>query len=114
MNAFDQAFRDFLARRELRIPTDAATGRVMGFAGPKDRAIAWVRASGEAELYSFVTYHRSYHPDFPVPYHVAQVALAEGPLLTSRVRGVAAADLAIGMKLKAAFDEDGTLVFDPA
>jgi len=42
-------------------------------------------ASGEATLYSFTTVWRSPQPDLSVPYVVALVCLAEGPMVLTRV-----------------------------
>src|SRR3546814_1951542 len=50
------------------------------------------------------------------PYHVALIDLDEGPRLMSRVEGMAAEDVRIGMKVKARVaqeDETPILVFDP-
>ena len=42
---------------------------------------AWMPVSGVGKIYSFVVFHRVYHPAFAqdVPYVVALVELAEGP-----------------------------------
>lgn len=77
-----------------------------------DTEVEWVRASGQARLASFVVYRRQYHPDFPPPYNVAMVTLAEGPDLISTVTAELAA-LKIGMPLEANFDSAGRLVFAP-
>ena len=48
---------------------------------------AWEQASGRGTLVSWVVYHTAYHPAFEsrLPYHVALVALDEGPRLLTRV-----------------------------
>ena len=47
----------------------------------------WERASGCGTLLSWVVYHTAYHPAFEsrLPYHVALVALDEGPRLLTRI-----------------------------
>jgi uncharacterized OB-fold protein len=53
----------------------------------------WEPASGRGALVSWVVYHTAYHPAFEsrLPYHVALVALDEGPhLITNIVDGHAA------------------------
>ncbi|HYM18311.1 MAG TPA: Zn-ribbon domain-containing OB-fold protein [Micropepsaceae bacterium] len=47
----------------------------------------WREAKGEGRIYSFVVYHRVYHPAFEadVPYVVAIVELDEGPRLLTNI-----------------------------
>lgn len=47
----------------------------------------WARASGRGKVFSFVTFHRAYHPAFAgdLPYVVALVELEEGPRLISNI-----------------------------
>jgi len=68
--------------------------------------LEWVEASGHASVYSFVVMHQAYHPSFAddIPYAVVDVALEEGPHITSKVVDVAPEDLVIGMKLEVAFE----------
>jgi uncharacterized OB-fold protein len=49
----------------------------------------WREAKGEGRIYSFVVYHRVYHPAFEadVPYVVAIVELDEGPRLLTNIVG---------------------------
>ena len=75
----------------------------------------WVEASGLGTVYSatIVT------PRPPAePYNVVLVDLDDGPRLMSRVEGIAAAEVAIGLRVRArsAADDQGVpiLVFDPA
>jgi hypothetical protein len=108
MADFSRTFLDFIARRELRVPREAKTGKIVNYTARPEGEVEWVRASGAATLYSFVVYHRQYSPEFPVPYNVALVELAEGPRLISTVVG---AEPQIGMVLTACFDDAGKLVF---
>src|SRR5262249_23254649 len=50
----------------------------------------WTRTSGRGRIYSYVVYHRVYHPAFAqeVPYAVAVIELEEGPRMYSNVIGV--------------------------
>jgi uncharacterized OB-fold protein len=74
----------------------------------------WVEASGAGTIYSVTVIS----PKPPAePYPVVLVDLAEGPRVMSRVEGVPAHDVTIGMAVTArmADGEDGPLlVFDPA
>jgi uncharacterized protein len=50
----------------------------------------WIEASGRGHVFSFVVFHRVYHPAFTdeVPYVVAIVELEEGPRMLTNVIGV--------------------------
>ena len=50
---------------------------------------AWRETSGKGRIYSFVVFHRVYHPAFEadVPYVVAIVELDEGPRILSNIVG---------------------------
>src|SRR3546814_12708231 len=75
--------------------------------------LEWVEAMGTGTVYSVTVIGRK--PP-AAPYHVALIDLDEGPRLMSRVEGMAAEDVRIGMKVKASAaqeDETPILVFDP-
>lgn len=46
----------------------------------------WIEVSGLGKIYSYVVYHRSFHPAFneQVPYTVALIELNEGPRLQAQ------------------------------
>jgi uncharacterized protein len=69
---------------------------------------AWCETSGRGRIYSFVVYHRVYHPAFAddVPYVVAIIALDEGPRLLSNIVGTAWDQVRCDMRVRAVF-EDG-------
>jgi hypothetical protein len=75
---------------------------------------AWTRVSGAGKVFSFVTYHRVYHPAFAkdVPYVVALVELDEGPRLLTNIIGVPPQDVTCDMPVTVTFDdfEDGVSV----
>jgi len=68
---------------------------------------AWVQASGTGRIYSFVVYHRVYHPGFEdaVPYVVAIVELDEGPRLLTNIVGVAPEDVRCDARVRVNFQE---------
>jgi len=74
----------------------------------------WTAVSGVGKVFSFVTYHRVYHPAFAqdVPYVVALVELAEGPRLLTNIVGVPPEAVTCDMPVKVVFDdvEDGVAV----
>jgi uncharacterized OB-fold protein len=79
----------------------------------------WTELSGKGTVYSFVTYHRAWHPSYEgkTPYNVSLVDLEEGPRLISNVIGCAHDQVKIGMPVKVVYEdyEDYTLPkFTPA
>jgi uncharacterized OB-fold protein len=82
---------------------------------PGGDALEWVEASGKGTVYSVTMIS----PKPPAePYNVVLVELEEGPRMMSRVEGLAAAEVKIGMPVQARIDkqEDGEpiLLFVPA
>ena len=63
--------------------------------------------SGRGKIFSFVTYHRVYHPAFAkeVPYVVALVELDEGPRLLTNIVGVPPEQVVCDMPVKVIFDD---------
>ena len=65
----------------------------------------WTATSGKATVYSFVVQHRPATPAFTddLPYVVAVVELAEGPLLLTNIIGCAPEDITAGMPVEVEF-----------
>ena len=76
--------------------------------------LAWVEAAGKGTVYSVTVIS----PKPPLePYNVVLVDLDEGPRVMSRIEGVAAQDVTIGMQVRARVGEEAgvpILLFDPA
>ena len=75
--------------------------------------LTWVESSGTGRIYSFVVYHRSYHPAFEadVPYVVAIVELDEGVRLLSNIVGTPPESVRCDARVKVTFDErEGTSI----
>ncbi len=68
---------------------------------------AWVKVSGEGEIYSYNVMHQVYHPGFAdsVPYAVVVVMLKEGARMVSNVVGVKPDEIRIGMRVRAVFED---------
>ena len=68
---------------------------------------AFVPVSGRGKVFSFVTFHRVYHPAFEqeVPYVVALVELEEGPRLLTNIVGVTPDKVSCEMPVKVVFDD---------
>ncbi len=102
----------FLLQRAQSTGTRIFPPRVME-PGTGETDLEWVEAMGTGTVYSVTVIGRK--PPAP-PYHVALIDLDEGPRLMSRVEGVDAEAVRIGMRVKARVaEEDGAaiLVFDP-
>jgi hypothetical protein len=67
----------------------------------------WVPLSGKGVINSFGVYHQLWHPGFTadIPYNVALIELAEGPLIISQVIGCENDALACGVAVEVTFDE---------
>ena len=71
---------------------------------------AWRESRGEGRIYSFVVYHRVYHPGFEndVPYVVAIVELDEGPRLLSNIVGASWEEIRCDMRVRVVFEDSGS------
>ncbi|BCP14211.1 hypothetical protein MINTM021_11200 [Mycobacterium paraintracellulare] len=63
----------------------------------------WTAVGGNGRIYSYVVFHRSFHPSFPVPYNVCTVELDEGPRLISQVLDILPESLRVGLQVTADF-----------
>ena len=68
---------------------------------------SWAQVSGKGRIFSFVVYHRVYHPGFngEVPYAVAVIELAEGPRMLSNIVGAPPEDLVCDTPVEILFDD---------
>ncbi|NRF72014.1 Zn-ribbon domain-containing OB-fold protein [Aquincola sp. S2] len=73
----------------------------------------WVPASGRGTLYSHTVVHRAPAPGFAVPFVLALVELAEGPVMFSNLVGCDEADVRIGMALRVRFERVAVGVWLP-
>jgi len=69
----------------------------------------WEDTAGRGRIYSFVVYHRVYHPGFEsdVPYAVAVIELDEGPRLIANIVGTAPDAIRCDMRVRVAFEDRG-------
>jgi uncharacterized OB-fold protein len=65
----------------------------------------WTSTSGRGRIFSYVVYHRIYHPGFAdeVPYAVAVIELDEGPRMVSNVIGIAPDKLACDLRVQVVY-----------
>lgn len=118
MSGAEAEWRSALAEGRFLLRRGVRSGRA--FHPPRDaepgsgEAAEWFAPSGRGTVYSVTVIAQK--PPLPA-YHVALVELAEGPRLMSRIEGLAADAVHIGMAVTARIiEEDGQplLVFDPA
>lgn len=113
----EQHWRRALADGRLLLQRDPASGQhhfPPRLVSPAGSALEWVEAAGTGTVYS-VTIIRPRPP--ARPYNVVLVTLSEGPRLMSKVTGIAAEDVTIGMAVTAQIEDrdgQGVLVFHPA
>jgi uncharacterized OB-fold protein len=71
--------------------------------------LKWIEANGEGEVYATTVVHER-----EGPYNVALITLQEGARMMSRVEGVAANEVRIGMKVRAriAKEPQPHIIFD--
>jgi len=72
----------------------------------------WRPLSGRGEIASWVVFHRQYFDNWPPPYNVVAVKLAEGPLVISNLTGPEPEGSWIGRSVEVTYGSDavGTLL----
>ena len=72
---------------------------------------AWAESEGQGRIYSFVVFHRVYHPAFEsdVPYTVAIVELDEGPRVLANIVGISPDDVRCDMRVRVVFEDRGDM-----
>lgn len=110
-------WREALIEGRLLLQRDRETGKAYfppRIAGSKGQALEWFEATGRGVVYSVTVIH----PRPPKePYNVVLVDLEEGARVMSRVDGVPAQEVAIGMPVIASIEqsqEGPLLIFHPA
>jgi uncharacterized OB-fold protein len=75
----------------------------------------WWESAGQGRIYSFVVYHRVYHPAFEndVPYVVAIVELDEGPRILTNIVGAPWEDVRCDMRVHVVFEDIGSGITIP-
>ena len=112
-------FKAFLAQGRFMIQRAKASGRYVFYPrvaepGTGDTDLEWVEVSGAGVVYSATVIRK--RPPEP-SYNVVLVDLAEGPRMMSRVVGIPAEQVRIGMAVQAKIENDnGTplVVFEVA
>jgi uncharacterized OB-fold protein len=109
-SAESQAYWDGLRDRKLLMPRCDACGKYWfppSLLCPHCNATnwTWTSTSGRGRIFSYVVYHRIYHPGFAdeVPYAVAVIELDEGPRMVSNVIGIAPDKLACDLPVQVVY-----------
>ena len=109
-SAESQAYWDGLRDRKLLMPRCDACGKYWfppSLLCPHCNATnwTWTSTSGRGRIFSYVVYHRIYHPGFAeeVPYAVAVIELDEGPRMVSNVIGIAPDKLACDLRVEVVY-----------
>jgi uncharacterized OB-fold protein len=105
-----QPYWDGLRDRKLLMPRCDACGKYWfppSLLCPHCNATKWTWAStsGHGRIFSYVVYHRVYHPGFAdeVPYAVAVIELDEGPRMISNVIGIVPDKLVCDMRVEVVY-----------
>lgn len=71
--------------------------------------VDWAQASGRGKVFSYVIFHRVYHPGFAddVPYIVALIELDEGPRLVSSLVGMPLDEVACDVPVEIVYEAAG-------
>jgi uncharacterized OB-fold protein len=109
-SAESQAYWDGLRDRKLLMPRCDACRKYWfppSLLCPHCNATnwTWTSTSGRGRIFSYVVYHRIYHPGFAdeVPYAVAVIELDEGPRMVSNVIGIAPDKLACDLRVQVVY-----------
>ena len=116
----DAIYREFLDKQAFRIQRCTDCGEDVFYPralcpGCGSPRLDWVAGSGRATVYSTSVVRQ--RPEDGLDYNIAIVELEEGPRLMSRVEGIAAQDVRIGMSVRAkvgAIDGEPVVLFEPA
>ncbi len=105
-----QPYWDGLRDRKLLMPRCDACGKYWfppSLLCPHCNATkwTWTSTSGHGRIFSYVVYHRVYHPGFAdeVPYAVAVIELDEGPRMISNVIGIVPDKLVCDMRVEVVY-----------
>jgi uncharacterized OB-fold protein len=114
----EEQYQAFLEEGRFMLLRSRSSGQCMFYprvAEPKTGAtdLEWMPASGRGVVYATTAINQR-PPN--KPYNVALIDLEEGPRMMSRVDGIAAQDVKIGMAVEAAIvreDDRAIVVFKP-
>lgn len=108
----NKPYWDFLRRHELQLQRCTSCRAFRFPCAPLcpdcgSGAYRWTRCSGHGTIYSWVVFHKSYFPwfDHELPYNVAIIQLAEGPMVIANLVGIANEDIRKGLAVEVVYDD---------
>ena len=115
MALYDKPMWDAIGARGMRLQRCSACGAFRYPPGPSCPACLspahdWTPISGKGEIVSWAIFHRKYLPDYPPPYNVIAVRLAEGPMMISNLEGPPPTGSWIGAAVELVYVEVGERV----
>ncbi|OGO00141.1 MAG: hypothetical protein A2Y58_06170 [Chloroflexi bacterium RBG_13_51_52] len=111
ITASDKAFWDAAKKHELVMYKCLNCGNLYSQANDcvacGNPQMEWVKVSGKGEVFTYCIYHQPFHPAWKddIPYNVAYVKLAEGPLLMTNIVDCDNKDIYIGMSVEVVFED---------
>lgn len=69
----------------------------------------WIEVEGQGKIITWAIFHRQYLPNYPAPYNVIAVQLAEGPIMISNLEGDVPEGLWVGHDVRLVWAESGDL-----
>src|SRR4030042_1649294 len=111
ITASDKAFWDAAKKHELVMYKCLNCGKLYSQANDcvagGNPQMEWVKVSGKGEVFTYCIYHQPFHPAWKddIPYNVAYVKLAEGPLLMTNIVDCDNKDIYIGMSVEVVFED---------
>lgn len=117
-NVYEEPFWEFVERHDLRLQrcSDCAAFRYppSGMCHQcLSGASVWVPISGAGSVLSWVTFHRQYFPELPVPYVVVAVETPEGPILLANLIHADGVELSGGMPVRICYETARTAAGKP-
>ncbi len=110
-NFDNKAYWDACKQHELKFQKCSKCGkyRTASIVCPECNSLesTWEKVSGKGKIYSFIVYHRVYHPGFAseIPYNVSLIELDEGVRMVSNVVGIPNEKIEIGMPVQVFFED---------
>jgi len=105
LGAYDRQMWDAMAQGKFRLQRCCSCKAMRYPTGPTcpsclSMEFTWDEVSGSGEILSWVVFHRTYFDDFPAPYNVVAVRLAEGPIVMTSLHGPEPEGTWIGRRVK--------------
>jgi uncharacterized protein len=107
---YDRPMWTSIVNRAMELQCCTDCGRFHYPPGPScphclSTSLVWKRLSGKGEIISWVRFERTYLDQYPAPYKVIAVRLAEGPVMISNPEPLDEAACAIGAKVSLVYAE---------